>query len=100
MQPFAQSLLLSNDGNYLFLDDVQIHFKNKRYFQVPVFVFQLVTNMGLVSVPGRTNQYLEGLQQEYNQYSYHFEPQYLYLGRSKYKLVLPGTDTSPLLVIS
>ena len=35
------------------------HPMNKKYFQKPFLVLQLVTNRGLMSVPGRTNQYLE-----------------------------------------
>ena len=34
----------------------------KKYFRAPFLVLQLVTNRGLVPVPGRTNQYLEGPQ--------------------------------------
>ena len=33
-----------------------IHSKKKKYFQAPFLVLQLVTNRGLVSVPGRTYQ--------------------------------------------
>ena len=33
--------------------------KNKKYFQGPFLVLQLVTNRGLVSVSGRTDQCLE-----------------------------------------
>ena len=36
-----------------------VHSKNKKYFQAPFLVLQLVTNRGHVSVPGRTRQYLE-----------------------------------------
>ena len=36
--------------------------KNKKYFRAPILVLQLVTNSGLVPVPGRTNRYLEGPQ--------------------------------------
>ena len=41
------------------------HSKNKKFYQEPFLVLQLVTNRGLVSVTGRTNQYLEGPQLEY-----------------------------------
>ena len=37
----------------------KIHSKNKKYFQAPFLVLQIVINRGLVSVPGRTNKYLE-----------------------------------------
>ena len=39
-----------------------LHSKNTKYFQAPFLVLQLVTNRGLVSVPGWTNQYLDGPQ--------------------------------------
>ena len=41
-----------------------MHFKNNNYVQVDFFfvVPQLVTNRGLLSVPGRSNQYLLGPQ--------------------------------------
>ena len=75
------------------------HSKNKRYFQAPFSVLQLVTYRGLVSVPGRTNHYLEGPWQEYPNTS---GPQYSYCGLSRYWLlnpsipivVLPRTDLS------
>ena len=41
------------------------HSKNKKYFQEPFLVLQFITNRGLVSVPGRTKQYLEGPWQKY-----------------------------------
>ena len=37
----------------------------QKYFQAALLVLQLITNRGLVSVPGRTNQSLEGPQWEY-----------------------------------
>ena len=42
-----------------------LHSKNNKYFRAPFLVLQLVSNGGLVSVPGRTNQYLEGPQYQY-----------------------------------
>ena len=47
--------------------------QEKKYFQAPVLVLQLVTNRG---------------------------PQYSYHGLSRYYLVLPGTDQSDILMIS
>ena len=38
---------------------VLMHSKNKKYFQAPFLVLQLVANMGFASVPGKTYQYLE-----------------------------------------
>ena len=55
-----------------------LHSESKKYFHIPFLVLQLVTNRGLMSVHGRTNQCLEGLQK----------------GSNIPNLVLPGTDRS------
>ena len=39
--------------------NIELLSKKKMYFQAPFLVLQLVTNRGLVTVPKRTNQYLE-----------------------------------------
>ena len=49
-------LLLPSKGSWL----KHAHSKYKKYFQAPLLVLQLVTNRGLMSVPGWTNQHQEG----------------------------------------
>ena len=69
------------------------HSKNKKYSQAPFMVLQFVTNRGFMSVPERTIQgWVQQLVPGGPQYSYH--------GLSRYWLVLPGTEISPLFAIS
>ena len=56
---YAHSITQIQDNLPTYSRHQGVHPKNKRCFQAPFLVLQFVTNRGLVSVPGRTNQYLE-----------------------------------------
>ena len=55
----------------------------KKYFQAPFLVLQLVTNRGLMSVLGRTKWYLVGPQYEYRGPVWSFQ---VLFGPSRYSL--------------
>ena len=67
-----------------------LHPENKKCFQEPFLVLQLVTNRGLYSVPGRTKWYLEAPWQAY--WGPDGQKIFLYHGPSRYHLVIPGTE--------
>ena len=77
-------MTITDTGKFIILQEQKVP-------QVPVLVLQLIG--GLMPVPGRTNQYLEGPQ-------YPPGPQYSYCGPSWCLLVLPSNKTSPLFVTS
>ena len=79
------------NGNYI----IRYSLRTKSILRSIFLVLQLVTNRGQVSVPGRTNQYLEGPISTWKDHEGNIGVK---LDSSWSLLVLPGTDTSPLFV--
>ena len=69
---------------------ISVHSRSNKYFQVPFLVLQLVISRGLVSVPGRTNQYLGGPVSTWEDTDWSFRAKDLDIS----VMVLPGTEWS------